>query len=149
MKVNAEFLVDETQWEEIKKIRKQLIKSAIDHYVADGWTFLDRKTCDDGTYFVMDSYGQIVLRYMEWDYEYSEWHDRNFWYPTFYRHGNLRDYSDLDDNLNGEFLLVTQSAIMPTVNTKKAEEMMELYWESYEERETPFLEYFYELPKGL
>jgi hypothetical protein len=95
----------------------------------DGWQKLT-KDIDKCYVFAMDHCGAIFHRYLEWDSDYSEWHQAYFFYPGFWLSDRCNLYEDIDDSLHA--IVVCTSMPKTTDNTRKALEILENYWNSFE-----------------
>lgn len=123
MELNPELLKEPT--------KEQIIYGeVIDLLCEDGWQRLTRDI-NDCYVFVMDNCGQIRHRYLEWDNEYSEWHNCSFWYPGLWMSERRDLYEDVDDYT--EAIVVCTSMPKVTEKTRKAFEILEEYWSSFEE----------------
>jgi len=62
---------------------KSAIKRAEELLILDWWQRLTREI-DNQFVFILNDCGQIYHRYLTWEDDYSEWHDKTFWSPCFW-----------------------------------------------------------------
>jgi hypothetical protein len=94
----------------------------------DGWQKLTREI-DKCYVFVFKNDGEIVHRYLEWDWDHSEWHNATFWYPEFWFSNRCNVFEDVDDSTQA--IVVCTSIPEVTDYTKKAHKILEEYWNSF------------------
>lgn len=106
---------------------QQIYAEVVELLCKDGWQKLTREI-DKCYVFAMDNYGNICHRYLEWDYEYSEWHGCDFWYPGLWL-SNRCSVQDIDDSTS--VIAVCTSIPEVTDYTRKAHKILEEYWDSF------------------
>lgn len=113
---------------------KELLKKIEELLILDGWKKLT-KEIDKQEVLVINDTGEVSLRYLEWGWDYSEWHGRGEDYPIF-RIVNCGNYLDhLDENIDNTMLLLVANSIPKlTENTKQAYNLLEEYWALWDEK---------------
>lgn len=114
---------------------KSLLKKIEELLILDGWKKLN-KEIDKQEVLIFDDTGTISLRYLEWGWDYSEWHGRTFYYPVFYTVNCGGDNLDhLDEMIDNTMLLLIADSIPKlTENTKQAYNLLEEYWALLDEK---------------
>ena len=106
----------------------KMFKEAIKLLELDGWVKID-ESFDGQTALIFTTNGEIILRYVTWESEYSEWHQCSRYYPSFneFDSGN---WDDVDDNHFGLVGALTIPKL--TENTKKAFQIMQDFYDEEE-----------------
>ena len=112
-----------------KTPEQKMFKEVTELLKLDGWVTVDQDFAGKVA-LIFTVYGDIVHRYVEWDSEYSEWHQCSFYYPTFYT-SDRASLDDIDDYNN--VLMGALTIPKLTEKTKEALQIMEDFYQSRDE----------------
>lgn len=111
---------------EIKKEEKNMFKKVTELLKLDGWVTVDQDFAGKVA-LIFTVNGEIVHRYVEWDSEYSEWHQSSFYFPAFY----TSDRASLDDIDDYSVALMWALTIPKlTEKTKEALQIMDDFYQA-------------------
>jgi hypothetical protein len=91
----------------------------------DGWVEVDEDFAGKVA-LIFTVYGDIVHRYVEWDSDYSEWHQCSFYYPTFYM-SDRASWDDIDD-----YSVALMGALTIPKLTEKTKEALQIMNDFYQ-----------------
>ena len=120
--------------------RSEAIIKAEELLIQDGWQNIQKDKITDGLYFVLNDQMECLLRWIEWESEYSEWHGRSFDYPVFYifdRKTCPEEYwKEMDETIEQSYiLLASKEAVGATDLSRKASALLSDYYEQFFDQE--------------
>jgi hypothetical protein len=131
--------------DEKESVRKEIFNKAKQLYMEDGWKLIS-KIEKEGTYLFLLSYGEVSLRWFEWDISCNEWTGNSdnqpvfYVFPPTYDEKGRQDYKYLDESFldNTDFVLYSDVVIQSTEKSIEAHEILSDFFEreSYEEEMT-------------
>ena len=115
-------------YDEIKEEEKNMFKKVTELLELDGWVKVDENFAGKVA-LIFTVHGDIVHRYVEWDSEYSEWHQCSSYYPTFY----MSDRASLDDI--DDYSVALMGALTIPKLTEKTKEALQIMNDFYQAEE--------------
>ena len=111
-----------------KTPEQKMFKEVTELLKLDGWVEVDQDFAGKVA-LIFTVHGDIVHRYVEWDSEYSEWHQSSFYFPAFY----TSDRASLDDI--DDYSVAIMGALTIPKLTEKTKEALQIMNDFYQAEE--------------